>query len=681
MKIIKVSFKNINNLKGAHEICFDKEPLSSAGLFAIVGPTGSGKSTILDVITLAIYNRVPRYSGTISKGQLNQFGSILTRHCDEAKASVDYQIGQRYYTSSWNIRRNRNNNLNDYEMSLQNAEGDYFDLKKSEIPDYNANLIGLDFDQFIKSIILSQGEFSKFLKANKNERSELLEKITSSSIYRKLGQAAFEKNSELKKQLEINKNEFENIKPLTEVERSEKEYQKKETLKAQGLKEKEIKETNKLLSIKEEILNIERELVQVNDNKNSLLEEQNQFKEKQQKLDIHNKILPLESSINDYRRLNNEKARMETEKKGKLNELEKIDSELNEKLLHAKEVTDENANLDNYRIKLDNLKEKVIECDSKLQVLIDKGNEIKNRIANNLTNDFTLDKKTDSQKAIDYLEEEQKRYNAILAGAEIEIDVDITEERKALKKKAQLIESLKTIANCKKSIAKTQTEIKSAEAFKIEHINKLTSNQSNQKSLNDQLVNINNGLVTLKKLREAEQRIKSLESHRTDLKINEPCPLCGSKQHPFATDAPKESTDTEVSIRAQEIDLKKTEGLLKKVELELARLETLLSENTSYIQQLDEKLEQETTELNSCKLELSYAYDTDKINIESEIENLTLTKTKNEEALDAIPKIKIISSLLVEYKNLLTLLNSYKVLKNHRTEIYKGSDIRKECNE
>lgn len=67
MKIHQITFKNINNLKGEHQISFNEAPLSAAGIFAIVGPTGSGKSTILDVITLALFNRIPRFKKRLQK--------------------------------------------------------------------------------------------------------------------------------------------------------------------------------------------------------------------------------------------------------------------------------------------------------------------------------------------------------------------------------------------------------------------------------------------------------------------------------------------------------------------------------------------------------------------------------------------------------------------------------------
>ena len=66
MKINKIYIKNIHSLKGEHIIDFELPPLRACGLFAITGPTGAGKSTILDAITLALYNKVPRFDGKVS---------------------------------------------------------------------------------------------------------------------------------------------------------------------------------------------------------------------------------------------------------------------------------------------------------------------------------------------------------------------------------------------------------------------------------------------------------------------------------------------------------------------------------------------------------------------------------------------------------------------------------------
>ncbi|MDZ7847101.1 MAG: AAA family ATPase [Owenweeksia sp.] len=202
MKIRKVKLENINSLRGEHEVDFTENPLKDSRLFAITGPTGSGKSTILDVIALALFNRVPRL-GKVSKNFVTQSGALLTRNTDSAFASVEYECAKGVFRSSWSISVNRNGNLRDYEMELSDASSwEILDLKKSDVPAKNEELIGLNYDQFVKSIMLAQGEFAQFLKVNKSERGELLEKITGTGIYRKLGQKAFEKKQQFGKALE-----------------------------------------------------------------------------------------------------------------------------------------------------------------------------------------------------------------------------------------------------------------------------------------------------------------------------------------------------------------------------------------------------------------------------------------------------------------------------------------------
>ncbi len=212
MKILKIEFENINSLKGRHEIDFSKPPFTVSSLFAITGPTGSGKSTILDVIALALFNRIPRMPGnsTISKGDIEKFGAVLTRNQKEAFAKITFETNTGNYTSKWSISTARTGNLRDYEMEITElSSGKLFDLKKSEVPAKNEELIGLSYQQFIKAVLLAQGEFAQLLKAEKKERGELLEKITGTGIYRQMGIKAYQKyklvNAEIEdRQREIN---------------------------------------------------------------------------------------------------------------------------------------------------------------------------------------------------------------------------------------------------------------------------------------------------------------------------------------------------------------------------------------------------------------------------------------------------------------------------------------------
>ncbi|MGB7786143.1 MAG: AAA family ATPase, partial [Salinimicrobium sp.] len=209
MKILKIEFQNINSLKGNHEIDFQKSPFTASSLFAITGPTGSGKSTLLDVICLALFNQVPRL-GKISRNEIINKGAILTRNQKEAFAAVTYESKNGIFSSQWSISTNRNDNLRDYEMQLFDlATQKALDLKKSDIPSKNEELIGLSYEQFIKAVLLAQGEFAQFLRAKKDERGELLEKITGTGIYRQLGMKAYFKKKEVSSEIEKEQQEIE----------------------------------------------------------------------------------------------------------------------------------------------------------------------------------------------------------------------------------------------------------------------------------------------------------------------------------------------------------------------------------------------------------------------------------------------------------------------------------------
>ncbi|MBI5592371.1 MAG: AAA family ATPase [Deltaproteobacteria bacterium] len=170
MKILGVNFKNINSLTGAWEIRFDRSPISDTGLFAIVGPNGSGKSSILDAITLGLYGETARL-GSPETG-------IQNLSEKESYAEVTFSVMDHRYCSRWSVQKT-GDNPEPPEMSLFALNGGKTLLESRTIPVRNriAELTGLDFKRFCRSILLAQGEFSAFLDALENERADILEKI------------------------------------------------------------------------------------------------------------------------------------------------------------------------------------------------------------------------------------------------------------------------------------------------------------------------------------------------------------------------------------------------------------------------------------------------------------------------------------------------------------------------
>ena len=173
MKILKIALKNLNSLKSEIEIDFQESPLGDTGLFAIVGDTGAGKTTILDALTLALYGKVHRNK---NESEVLSFGAT------DGYAEVEFQAKAHRHRSKWMIHRARGktdgNLITKREISKWNAKKQEFEIlttKIREIEEQTEQITGLDYQRFSKSVLLSQGDFAAFLKAGEKDRSNLLE--------------------------------------------------------------------------------------------------------------------------------------------------------------------------------------------------------------------------------------------------------------------------------------------------------------------------------------------------------------------------------------------------------------------------------------------------------------------------------------------------------------------------
>jgi exonuclease SbcC len=199
MKILKLQLKNINSLVGESVIDFEKE--FSKTLFLITGATGSGKTTILDAICCALYNKTPRLA--------NATEQLLSKKSAEGSISLEYEVDGEVYRNNWSLYRAHKKldgkiQGKKFSLAQKNSAGEFEILvdKAIDVPKKVQEITGLDFAQFQKSMLLSQGNFDAFLKASGGERATLLEKMTGSEIYAKIGKKIYEVHATKQKKLE-----------------------------------------------------------------------------------------------------------------------------------------------------------------------------------------------------------------------------------------------------------------------------------------------------------------------------------------------------------------------------------------------------------------------------------------------------------------------------------------------
>lgn len=217
MRILQVRFKNLNSLVGAWEIDFAHPAFMSDAIFSITGPTGAGKTTILDAICLALYGRTPRLSKVTKGGN-----EIMSRQTGECYAEVTFETQAGRYRCHWSQHRARKKP--DGELQIPRHEiaeadsGKILETKLLEVTKRIEATTGMDFARFTRSMLLAQGDFAAFLQAAPDERAPILEQITGTEIYSRISIYVHERRSAIRKLLETLLAESAGIQLLSEAD-------------------------------------------------------------------------------------------------------------------------------------------------------------------------------------------------------------------------------------------------------------------------------------------------------------------------------------------------------------------------------------------------------------------------------------------------------------------------------
>ncbi|MBZ9630375.1 AAA family ATPase [Salegentibacter sp. LM13S] len=676
MKILSIAFKNINSLKGENYIDFEASPFSGNTLFAITGPTGSGKSSILDVISLALFNQVPRL-GKISKKEIREKGAILTRNQKEAYAKVTYQTNAGRFTSSWSIEVNRNGNLNDYNMEIANLQDNsLLDLKKSEVPAKNEDLIGLNYDQFIKSVLLAQGDFAKFLSAKKEERGELLEKITGTGIYRQLGIMAFERfkteTSEIEKQQDEIKLISSYLLSEDDLETFNKDLKEK-TAQTENL-QKDLKLIEKQLELKQTIKKQEKEISGLETEELKLKEQLKEFEnEYGNSLKQHEKLQPIVEELQTWKRYQQELGGLKVNLNKTSEKIELNKENTSNFILQVKSFIHEEVSAENLKEKLNEFTEKIRKLQeektslgrdykSKLQLFKTEIRELNLEFSENdlkVGKEILQNLKTEKTEQKQQLEIELKAVDLEnITTEKNRLKTELDKSRDAQKFSEKNLEQKQKHSDLKKEIESLQPELK--------NLPKIIQEEKNL------LISLKKDLEILQLKKENQLKTAQLEDLRKSLKTGEACPLCGSKEHPYSEHLPHFEDDlaVKIAVKTSEIDehnskLTQAQSKLLHLEESLQKAKKQSGEIEAVINKNEEDFKKRYPEFDELE---TINWDTQISSLKIEIESL--------ESFEAInQQLKLIATGLPILEELEKILQRGKSLQHQLQEQYSGKNI------
>lgn len=541
MKILAIRGRNLASLEGDFEIDFTVEPLLSAGIFAISGPTGAGKSTLLDTMCLALFARTPRTDQAkennvklqdVSNEQLSQSDPrfLLRRGTSSGFAEVDFMAlnGHRYRTR-WSVARARdkeNGRLQNPRLALYNLDKEEEEQgTRSDLQARIIDLIGLTFEQFTRSVLLAQNDFSTFLKAEQGEKASLLEKLTGTELYSAISRQIFERNARAKEAFDLIQTRIQGIELLTDEEENdlrirlagtEKELQRVEKAKAeqQALQEA-VRSIEQLITIRQrqqkeaadKLVHATELLTVARHEYEKEVEEQQQsearFKSLQQEILQARKLdIQLDAAIRDLSH-SEQQLKNVTLRKGE------AEKKYQAAILRQKLGMEEIARLTAWRERYKE-KESIAEQLSALLLHLDAASAARSGVEA-------------ANRSIEMLRQEVVALNKQLAG----LQQTSANKQQALKQAEEDYRSL-------------EEKLKAVDASALDkQIEKLRQER-------EQL------LIEQARL-EASGNIKDLRGRLQD---GQPCPVCGSTHHPFVNQAPVAPVST-LTLQLQDLSNKK----------------------------------------------------------------------------------------------------------------------------
>ena len=601
MKILQVRFKNLNSLVGEWEIDLMHPAFASDGIFAITGPTGAGKTTILDAICLALYGRTPRLNKVTKSGN-----EIMSRQTGECFAEVTFETQSGRYRCHWSqhrARKKQDGELQAPKHEIANADsGEIFESKIRGVADQIESATGMDFDRFTRSMLLAQGGFAAFLQAAPDDRAPILEQITGTEIYSQISIRVHERQREEREKLNLLQAETAGIVILEpeqeqEIGQALETKQKDET----DLATKSA-DTGKAIAWLTTIDGLKKEIGNLADEASKLQIDIEAFKPDREKL---NRALGAVSLDGTYATLTatrkqqaDDKAALKTEEEA-LPGLESSAKEQSEALKSAEQQTARAK--EELKAAAPTL-QKARSLDQKLadqKKSVSEGDEGCKKDAAKIDADKKArfeeqEKRSKAQETLDlvngYINEHAQDEWLIsgLAGVEEQFGGLLSKQNEIVQKEADQETATTALELATKSLddRQKQSGIRKQE---LEDSSKLIQQGKDALSqlLGDRLLReYRSEKETLLREMAFLTKIAELEDHRVKLEDGKPCPLCGATEHPFAEGNVPVLDETEQKIEALTRLISKAEdqeAAIKKLE----EAESLARKNLTEAEKLE----------------------------------------------------------------------------------------------
>jgi len=597
MKIKKLKFSNINSFKGEFEIDFEK---FYNDVFLISGPTGSGKTTIIDAILAAIYNKTPRLSHT---------RELINKDSKEAFIVLEFELDRDEFKITWKGKKRPKST--EIKRSLY-INGEEVADKEKEIDRIIFQKIKLSFNEFTKAIVLAQGKFDAFLSAKSDEKMKLLETILDVEEFEKISIKIFEKHKELESEIEDTK------KRIDEINVENKDL--KEKL-------KEFEKINRLLLTRQKELNEVEENLKKLREKNRLLEENRRILDEIKLLQEKLKNLDMEAFQKKYEE---SKKSFETYEKEYIKKNDFLDEEI-KKEIELKNLKENLKKLKERKEKGVNLINEISSQISKIQRDIEILEKNKNSLV--FYNDKALEKFDEIYEiytVLKNLEHDYREKNKNLGNIKKHL-IDLKNDLEKNLKKLDGLKSKKEYLEAKILVLKYEKEREnlrenspcplcgSIEHPYVKNPPKIEENIKNEYLIvNKEIENTENKIAEIKsdiganeKLiaslnAELQEIIKRGKNYREKIKLfgieeNEIDELKRKKQHNEQTS--KEFDKINLELEKKKIELKKMDENIKRYTQEIENINGEINETDKKIFSINLKVDNPSLEKEKLKKE------------------------------------------------------------------------------